>query len=83
MVYSFTAKLFIISLKEIGERISFALDAVGMEQFRASTPSRLSGGQKQRIAIAGVLALKPRVMILDESTGRVGLTGINFSSCIF
>ncbi len=64
-----------IPRKEIGERISFALDAVGMEQFRSSTPSRLSGGQKQRIAIAGVLALKPRVMILDESTAMLDPRG--------
>lgn len=49
-----------IPREEIGRRISFALDAVGMSEFRHSTPSRLSGGQKQRIAIAGVLALKPK-----------------------
>jgi energy-coupling factor transporter ATPase len=64
-----------VSREEIGERISFALDAVGMQQFRTSTPSRLSGGQKQRIAIAGVLALKPRVMILDESTAMLDPRG--------
>ena len=54
--------------EEIGERIAFALQAVGMEEYRNSMVSRLSGGQKQRVAIAGVLALKPDVMILDEST---------------
>ncbi len=64
-----------ISREEIGERIRFALGAVGMEEFRRSTPSRLSGGQKQRIAIAGVLALKPRVMILDESTAMLDPKG--------
>ncbi len=64
-----------ISREEIGERIRFALGAVGMEEFRHSTPSRLSGGQKQRIAIAGVLALKPRVMILDESTAMLDPKG--------
>ena len=47
--------------KEIGERIDFALSAVGMEKYRHATPTRLSGGQKQRIAIAGVLALKPKI----------------------
>jgi len=61
--------------KEIGERIEFSLDAVGMQAFRDATPSRLSGGQKQRIAIAGVLALKPRVMILDEATAMLDPKG--------
>lgn len=61
--------------EEIGERIQFALQAVGMEEFRHATPTRLSGGQKQRIAIAGVLALKPRVMILDESTAMLDPKG--------
>ncbi len=61
--------------EEIGERIAFALDAVGMSAFRNSTPTRLSGGQKQRIAIAGVLALKPKVMILDESTAMLDPRG--------
>ncbi|MBQ8295410.1 MAG: energy-coupling factor transporter ATPase [Clostridia bacterium] len=64
-----------IPREEIGERITFALNAVGMSDFRHATPSRLSGGQKQRIAIAGVLALKPRVMILDESTAMLDPRG--------
>lgn len=64
-----------IPREEIGRRISFALDAVGMSEFRHSTPSRLSGGQKQRIAIAGVLALKPKIMILDESTAMLDPRG--------
>ena len=64
-----------VERKEIGERIDFALQAVGMEAFRHATPARLSGGQKQRIAIAGVLALKPRVMILDESTAMLDPRG--------
>ncbi len=64
-----------ITREEIGERIDFALKAVGMEAFRHSTPARLSGGQKQRIAIAGVLALKPRVMILDEATAMLDPRG--------
>ena len=46
-----------------------------MEQFRSSAPSRLSGGQKQRIAIAGVLAIRPKIMILDESTAMLDPKG--------
>ncbi len=64
-----------IPREEIEKRIDFALKAVGMESFRHATVSRLSGGQKQRIAIAGVLALKPRVMILDESTAMLDPQG--------
>ena len=60
---------------EIGRRIDFALDAVGMQAFRHATPNRLSGGQKQRIAIAGVLALLPKIMILDESTAMLDPRG--------
>ena len=61
--------------EEIGKRITFALDAVGMQEFRHATPTRLSGGQKQRIAIAGVLAIRPKVMILDESTAMLDPRG--------
>ena len=61
--------------EEIGKRIDFALDAVGMQAFRQATPSRLSGGQKQRIAIAGVLAVMPKIMILDESTAMLDPRG--------
>ena len=64
-----------VSREEIGERIGFSLDAVGMQEFRHATPERLSGGQKQRIAIAGVLALKPKIMILDEATAMLDPRG--------
>ena len=64
-----------IPRKEIGERIDFALEAVGMQAYRTAMTTKLSGGQKQRIAIAGVLALKPRIMILDESTAMLDPRG--------
>ena len=61
--------------EEIGERISYALNAVGMSEHRHATPYKLSGGQKQRIAIAAVLAMKPEVLVLDESTAMLDPKG--------
>ena len=59
-----------VPTEEIRRRVDDALRTVGMEKFAKHAPHLLSGGQKQRIAIAGVLAMKPDVIILDESTDR-------------
>lgn len=64
-----------VAREEIGKRIDFALDAVEMQRYRHAMTSRLSGGQKQRVALAGVLALCPDVMILDESTAMLDPRG--------
>ena len=63
--------------EEIKNRIDFALNATGTEAFRTQMASRLSGGQKQRVAIAGVLAIMPRILILDESTSMLDPRGRN------
>ncbi|MBR4030340.1 MAG: energy-coupling factor transporter ATPase [Clostridia bacterium] len=60
---------------EIRERVDNALKAVGMYEFLDSAPHNLSGGQKQRIAIAGVLAMNPETLILDESTAMLDPMG--------
>lgn len=61
--------------REINERVDWALGCVGMQGHRKGTPFRLSGGQKQRIAIAGVLAIKPQVLVLDEATAMLDPRG--------
>ena len=60
---------------EIRERVDEALKTVGMYQYREHAPHLLSGGQKQRIAIAGVLAMKPRCVVLDEPTAMLDPIG--------
>ena len=56
---------------EIIERVDEALEAVGMNEYRKRSASKLSGGQKQRIAIAGVLAMRPDILILDDSSSAL------------
>ncbi|WZL72602.1 energy-coupling factor transporter ATPase [Clostridiaceae bacterium 35-E11] len=64
-----------IEPKEIRDRVHKALEAVGMTAFRKKGPHLLSGGQKQRIAIAGVIAMKPECIILDEPTAMLDPSG--------
>lgn len=64
-----------VPYQEMKERIDFALHAVGMSEYRNRPPHHLSGGQKQRIAIAGVLAMKPQCLVLDEATGMLDACG--------
>jgi energy-coupling factor transport system ATP-binding protein len=64
-----------LSPAEIRERVDWALACVGMSDYAKKTPHRLSGGQKQRVAIAGVLAIKPRVLVLDEATSMLDPQG--------
>lgn len=63
------------SPEEIRKRVDAALESVGMSEYARSTPHRLSGGQKQRIAIAGILAMTPECIVLDEPTAMLDPRG--------
>lgn len=60
---------------EIWERVNKALESVNMTMYRGYSPNKLSGGQKQRVAIAGVLAMKPKCIVLDEATAMLDPLG--------
>lgn len=64
-----------IPTKEIWERVEESLKAVGMYEFRKHSPNKLSGGQKQRVSIAGVLAMHPKCIVLDEPTAMLDPSG--------
>lgn len=64
-----------VPTKEIWERVEESLRAVGMYEFRKYSPNKLSGGQKQRVSIAGVIAMHPKCIILDEPTAMLDPNG--------
>ena len=64
-----------VQTEEIWARVEESLKAVGMYEFRKKSPNRLSGGQKQRVSIAGVLAMHPKCIILDEPTAMLDPNG--------
>ncbi|MCI9574420.1 MAG: energy-coupling factor transporter ATPase [Lachnospiraceae bacterium] len=64
-----------VPTKEIWERVEESLKAVGMYEYRRHSPNKLSGGQKQRVSIAGVLAMHPKCIVLDEPTAMLDPKG--------
>ena len=64
-----------VPTKEIWERVESSLKSVGMYEYRNASPNKLSGGQKQRIAIAGIVAMRPKCIVLDEPTAMLDPQG--------
>jgi energy-coupling factor transporter ATPase len=64
-----------VPTEEIWERVETSLEAVGMLEYRKHSPNKLSGGQKQRVAIAGIMAMKPECIVLDEPTAMLDPIG--------
>jgi energy-coupling factor transport system ATP-binding protein len=64
-----------VPTQKIWERVEASLKAVGMLEFRKQSPNKLSGGQKQRVAIAGIMAMKPECIVLDEPTAMLDPNG--------
>lgn len=71
----FALENYLVPRNEISDRIAAALDLVGIVDFRQRSTMRLSGGEKQRVALAAMLAMKPRVLILDEPTSNLDPMG--------
>ena len=64
-----------VPTEEIWTRVAESLNAVGMTEYRYHSPNKLSGGQKQRVAIAGIMAMKPKCIVLDEPTAMLDPNG--------
>ncbi|MBQ2612384.1 MAG: ATP-binding cassette domain-containing protein [Methanobrevibacter sp.] len=66
-----------LDYEEVEKRVNEALELVGMKKFKDKTPHHLSGGQQKRVAIAGIIAMRPEIMILDEPTAGLDPQGVN------